>query len=118
MRRAVIGTPVRVPHSMSKLVLDEIGADAQHFVKNRPCHRPEAVPAHFILVDSHASHRGENGVVAHRSSVTPRAWKDKASVASEGVQFEQDFHGLAGEWNNVWSIGLGHGVAPLSSVEV
>jgi hypothetical protein len=50
--------------------------------------------AHFILVDSNASHGGENCIVAHRSAVAPRSWKHKASSARERLQLAQNFRGL------------------------
>ena len=49
--RSVVRSPGRVAHGMSQLMFDEVRTKAQHFIKNRPGHRPEAMPAHFILAD-------------------------------------------------------------------
>src|ERR1019366_2729363 len=87
-------------------------------VKNRPCHRPKAVPAHFILVDAHPSHGRENCVVAHRSRVAARARKNKAPSSCDGLQFSQDFQGLFGEGDDMRGIGLSHGIAPFRSVQI
>ena len=118
MGRAVVGAPVRVAHGMGELVFDEIGADAEHFIQNHPCHRPEAVPAHLFLVDSHASHGSENGVVAYWSLVRPCPRKCKATAAGERVQFAQNFQGLPGERDNMRGVGFGYGTAPPRRVQV
>jgi len=118
MRRTVVGAPVWIAHGMSELVFDEVRPDAEHFIKNRPCHCPEAVTAHFILFDAHASHGRENCVVAHRSLVAPRPRKDIAPTTRERMQFAQDIQGLFGEGDNMRGVGLGHGIAPLCRVQV
>lgn len=78
-------------------MFDVIGTKAQHFVKNGSRHCPEAVAAHLLFADSHASHGGKYGVVTHWSCVAACTWEDIATLASEGLQFAQDFHCLAGE---------------------
>ncbi len=79
---------------MGELVFDVIRPNAQDFIQNRPCDRPEAMPAHFILVDSSPSHGGENCVVAHWSLIAPRTRKHKTAVARERLEFAQDFYSL------------------------
>lgn len=39
-----------------------VSAYAQHFVKNRARHRPEAVPAYFILAAAHGVHSVGSGL--------------------------------------------------------
>jgi len=76
------------------------------------------VPTHFRLADFHASHRGENGIIAHVSLAAPGSWEDKTAIAGKRLQLTQNGDGLTGERNDVRSLGLARGIAPLRCVEI
>src|SRR6202050_2735191 len=118
MLRAVVGAPVRVADSMGKLVFYEVRPNTEHFVEYRPRHRPEAVSAHFLFGDIHATHGSENCVLAHRSCIANGARKNKATPASDGVQFTQNRDRLPRERHDVRRLGFTRGVAPLRPVQV
>ena len=87
MGGAVVGASVGVAYCVRKLVFDQIGAHAQHFIQNRARHRPEAVTAHFVLGKAHAAQGGQNGVVAHRAAGATGTGEQVAASPGVGVQF-------------------------------
>jgi hypothetical protein len=83
-----------VADRMDELVLDVIRPNTQHFVQNRPRHRPEAMPSPFILVYARTSHSGENRIVAHGTGGAPRAGKNKSASTCQWVQLPKYFDRL------------------------
>src|SRR5450759_283575 len=63
MRGAVVCAPVRIAHSMGKLVFDEVRAHLEHFVQDGASHCAEAVAAHFILSITHTPQGGQYSVI-------------------------------------------------------
>src|SRR3569833_1671727 len=75
VRRAVVGAPVRVFHRVGLLVFEVIRAHAENFIKNGPRHSTKPMSRHIIYGDTHATHGGEDGVIAHRTATASRTWE-------------------------------------------
>src|SRR3569833_1835724 len=118
VRRAVVGAPVRVFHRVEKLVFDVIRAHAENFIKNGPRHSTKPMSRHFIFGDTHATHGGEDGVIAHRTTTASRTREYELTAAREHKKLTQNDYSLAGQRNDMWGAGLASHVTPLSGVEV
>lgn len=79
---------------MRQLLLDDLGPVSKNLIQNGSGHGSETVAAHFFLVDFHASHGRENGVVTHGSVATTSAGEDVLPTPGEGVHDVQDLQRL------------------------
>ena len=96
----------RITDCMSQLMFYEIRANLQHFVKDGSRHCPESMAGHFVLFKTHSPQGRKNAVVAHRPFRCPRAWEYIPAGAGQGIQFPQDFNGLACQRNQMRLPGL------------
>jgi len=86
---------------MRQLMLYEIRSNLQNFIENGSGHCPEPVAGHFVFLKTHPPKCRKNAVVAHRPFGCPRTGKYIAASAGQGMQFPQDFNGLARQGNQM-----------------
>ena len=106
------------PHGMGELMLDQIRAHPQHLIQYRARHRPEAVPAHFVLGDAQPAHCSQDGVITHGAIFGARARKNKATITCDGLHLTQNGDGLVSERDYVGIAFFGCDIAPFRRIQI
>ena len=74
---------------MGKLVLDIIGTDMQDFIEDGPCHCPEAVAGHGVLVITRVPQCRIDGVFRHGPGMGAHGREDITACPGIFMQFLQ-----------------------------